>query len=408
MSTAEGGGGSALPSKFDAPSAIIANVLAHIVTVVPLALYVMAAPALMKAFDVGQASIGVMLSIGLACSSVTALAVGSNAYRLNLRTTAMLGMLVHISGNVVALLAGVWEGILLARGMSAVGDAMLLSSANAVLARSSKNTRNWAICSVATGLSTSIGTFALGQTLDEFGPDIFFGAMIVLGLLILPTLWFLPTHTLPEAERGKRKGGFVANLRAAMGSAKGLAILIGIMLLGLANNSIFGFSTIIGSQIGLSTAQFGTVQSMAYIGGTTANLIIIFVAARFGQARPLMLLGAILALSALLLGTASSYLLYAIAVVGMATAYRGTNPYVYGTAARHDPSGGVAASLVVFIGIGGTIGPMLTGFILGNSQDYTPIGFLAAALFACGAALLVWVALSQERAGRAQAASPIG
>ncbi len=398
--TANIGAGAAAVSKFDAPSAIVANVLAHIVTVVPLALYVMVAPALMSTYDVGQQSIGVMLSLGLASASITALIVGSNAYRLNLRNTAMLGILVHVSGNVVAVLSGVWEGILLARAMTAVGDAMVLSSANAVLARSSKNTRNWAICSVATGLSTSLGTYLLGLTLDQYGPNIFFVSMIVIGLLFLPTLWFLPTHTLPESERGKRKIGFFDNLKKAMGSAKGLAILFGIMLTGMANNSIFGFSTIIGSQIGLSTEQFGSVQSMAYIGGTTINLLIIFIASRFGQARPILLLGVVLAASALLLGTTSSYLFYAIAVVSMATAYRGTNPYVYGTAARHDPSGGVAASLVVFIGIGGTIGPMLTAFIIGDSQDFTPIGIVASALFAFGAALLVWVALSQERASK--------
>lgn len=389
--------------QFDAPAAIVGNLLVRIVAVVPISLYVMVAPALMKAYHVGPGSIGTMLSIGMIIASVVALIVGSNAYRLNLRYTAMLGMLVHIAGNVVAVTLGVWAGVVAARAISAIGDAMVLSCANAALSRSRNNTRYWAISGVLTGLGASFGTFALGRTLDRYGPNVFFGAMIVAGLLTFSLLWLLPPFTLPVGQRARRAGNLGARLFASLGSKGGVIVLVGVMLICMGNSAIFNFSAIIGSQAGFSTEQIGAAQSLSYFVVTALNLCIVVIAARFGHARPVLLLAAIFVASAIVMGFAPSYLAYAGSLVAMAAAYRASNPYIYGISAKQDPSGGIPASLVVVFGLGSALGPSFTALMLQVSRDYRYIGIAAAGFFITGAMMLATLAFAHERAARLEA-----
>lgn len=386
--------------QFDRPGAIIANIVAHIVAVVPISLYVMAAPSLMKTFEVGPSSFGAMISLGMIAASATALVVGSNAYRLDLRRTSMLGILFHIAGYLIAFMADVFTGIMVARVVSSIGDALLLSSANALLSRSRNNTRFWALSAVASGLGSSIGTFALGRTLDNFGPDVFFGGMIVAGLVTLPMLLLFPRYTMPEAERGKRPGNFVERLFVSLGSARGLAILTGAMLLGLGNSALFSFSAVIGTQTGLTTSQIGSVQSISYIVVTCVNAGIAVVATKFGKAKPVLVIATVFAVSAITLGSPGSFTAYAFALICMAAAFRSTNPYVYSISARQDPAGGVVASLVVFVGIGNAIGPILTPWMLGDSNDYTYVGYASAAIVATGLSILAFISFGHEREDR--------
>ena len=388
--------------QFDKLSAIIANIIAHVIAVVPISLYVMSAPTFMKAYDVGVTDIGKMMSFGMLAASVTGLIVGGNAYRLNLRNLSIIGGLFHIVGYTIALQSETFNGVIVARMISSVGDAFILSSANALLGRSSQNTRYWALSSVITGLSSSVGTFALGYSLDIYGPSVFFIGMIVAGCIAIPFMFLLPTHTLPAEERLPKPGNFFQRLFLTMGSLKGLAIMLSAMLIAISNSAIFSFSAVIGQQANLVTEQIGQVQSMSYIAVTLVNISIVFIATRFGRAKPLLILGAIFATAAIALGNASDYAIYAFGVICLSASYRATTPYLFGVSSRQDKSGGIVASIIVFVGLGFAIGPMLTAFVLDGGDDYTVIGLMSASLFVTAMLVLAYISFGHEKEDKLQ------
>lgn len=383
--------------QFDAPGAIVANIVGHVIAVAPPALYIMSAPVLMKHYSVGTAELAQMLGIGMAMASLAAFCVGLFSQRANQRAIAISGVGLHLLGSLVALLTGTWIGLIAGRALSAVGDGMALASTNAVLARNSQNVRYWAISGVATTLAISLGTLLLGMTLEDRGPPILFIMLLVTGACGLPLMAWLPKHTLePEARSALAKVSF-RGLFAPMGNKAAALVLASTLLIAVGDTAIFSFVAVIGSSRGYPLEHIGLVQSVTYFIVTATGLAVAFYATRWGRARPILLFSILFAAASLMLSGIPQFEIYAAGSVVMAVAFRGILPFVYGVAAAQDRSGSLTAILGVCVGLGSSIGPNLAVWVMGSSGNFLLAGILGAVLCLAGGAIQAGISFGQER-----------
>ncbi len=372
--------------QFDAPGAVIANVIGHVIAVAPPALYVMSAPVLMKHYLVGAAEIAQMLGIGMAMASVAAFFVGLYTHRANQRNIALAGVVLHMFGSLVALLTGTWGGMIAGRAMSAIGDGMALASTNAVLTRNSQNVRYWAISGVATSLAISLGTLFLGMTLESRGPSILFVMLLVTGACGLPLMAWLPKYTLETASRAAIGKVSVRALLKPLGNKPAILILGSTFLIAVGDTAIFSFVAVIGSARGYPLEQIGIVQSVTYFTVTATGLAVAYFAMRWGRAKPVLLFSLLFAAASMTVTGLQGFWAYAAGSLIMAVAFRGILPFVYGVAAAQDRSGGLTAILGVCVGLGSSVGPNLAVVAMGDSGNFLIAGTLGAVLCLIGGA----------------------
>lgn len=385
-------------AQFDKSGAIIANVVAHIIAAVPSTLYAIAAPVLVDTYDVTTGDIAILVSAGMAMTMLASLLVGFNVYRLDMRTACGLGMVLHIAGSLVSLFAGSWTFILVGRVLGAIGDGTILSASNAVLGRSKQNTRNWGISGVVTGLSTTAASYGLGVTLMTYGDDALFFGLLLAGLVALPLMMLIPRYTLPPEHRKPPEVRGFQRIASAFGSWIGVTLLMGGCFVAFGDSMVWFFNGIIGDQAGLTSEQIGTWVGAAYFAATFGALIAAVIGHRFGRMWPLIILGSLCAVGTVLLGMADDLFSFAFACVLMMGTFRAIIPFLYGTCARQDQSGGINAMFTVAVGLGGVIGPLFTNLLLGDGESFVLPGIVGAAILLTGALIHAFISYGHERA----------
>lgn len=337
--------------------------------------------------DPVRAGFGTTLEVlAMAASS---LGLASRVSRMELRRVALGGVAITLAGNLGSVAAAAWPACVALRVVAGVGAGIALAAGQAAGARSLAPDRLFArvVFWRATIFAILLPAFPLA--LAAWGHRGVYAATGTVTLVCLAGCARMPRAGASAAAAGMIPAGFVVSA----------AVLAATFLFATGDAALWSFSERLGLAAGVASGHMGTVLALSVAAGLCGSAS----AARLAihGPRPVHVFAACVVTAAAALAVANAHgtaaFTLAIGLYGGAVFFM--LPYLFGTAARWDTSGRLAAAAGGALLLGTAVGPSLGGVLV--ERWGTPAVGSAAAACSALTALLLYAGTRSRRVGAA-------
>lgn len=303
-------------------------------------------------FEEGQA--GLVGTLELLTTALVTFVLAPRMVSLPRRNLAIVGAIIAIVGHVLSSFVSDFSLLIACRMLAGIGAGMAMSAGQAAIAGDKDPSRTTAKMMVIFAIAASIQLTAMGyavEALEQQGAYLFQAGWIV---LVLPLLLLLPRHdTAGQSGQGKPVKPVPLFLSAA-------AVFV-VFLFTVSDASVWSFSELKASSLGLSSSDVGWVFGIAMFIGILGGAIATFVSGRFGRISPIVIglcASSVCALSITGAAVANSYV---TSQIFYGIVYTFTVPFLYGLAGEIDHHGRVLVAASSGALLGAAIGPSLSG-----------------------------------------------
>lgn len=358
--------------------------LAHVAGMIDLVALPLWVGALVQQYGLDFEHAGLTVTLFLVGAVGACLCLAPRFDRLPRRACAVGGYTLAAAGLWMVAQTRSWPALMALHLVAGVGTGCALSMAHGAMGRGSNPHRLFALA------GTALGVFALAfyaivpQIMLAVGAPGLFGVMAgLMACAALGALWF-------PVGRGQEPAGHSSMQHAAPMPRQAWLLVGGTALLALNQSLVFSFLERIGITRGFSTEYVNGV--LASIG--LVNLIPAALAGILQRSLPpvpvAIAAAVVQAGLALTISSSTTFLPYAVAASMYAFVLIFAHTFVFGLAARIDPSGRTAALTPAMLMVGSAIGPALAGTVA-QRLGFTGIGLaacvVAAACVVCFAML---------------------
>ena len=330
-------------------------------------------------FNLNARQQGSIASAELSGVCAASLCVFVSIHRVNKRKLAVLGLILAICGNLSAIIAWSYSGILLTRLMAGFGGGALLSLAVASLATMPHPDRNFGLLISAEYILAAAGFFILPSFLAAYGIDGLFGVLAGILVCCTPLLIWVPGTRTDSGEAPEMiPRGVAVNKPAVVGIAA-----LGVYSIGFAG--VWVYLERIGRAAGLMPQSVAYVLSLALVMSIAGALTTAALGARINRLIPLTV-AVIAQVSALSLFVEQfDFLTFVLSVCLLCYFWNITFPYLFAIVAVLDESGRYTIAGNIAALVGTAVGPISVGWLL-FGQDYSVVNY-----FGIGAMLVCWL-----------------
>ncbi|WP_339863368.1 MFS transporter [Paremcibacter congregatus] len=338
--------------------------------------------ALADHLNLDPATAGYMGSLQLLMAAFAAIFIARQSTKLSVRQIALYGCLLVLIANLASALLSNTLLLFLARGMSGIGEGLLLANLNMAISRTKTPDRFFALS------QTTIALFGIGLFLAAPGLMSDFGSTGIFGIVVITSLIALPASLLfanqKEEDLSTQTPQEVPERRWLRFPAVPL-LALGILFIGCQGG--WAYLERMGVAKGYQVNEIGDFIMIglliSILGPFAANQ-----ATRYFGRRAAIIIGLSLSGIAVLFASQNispDYYRLAAAVFPFATLFIVTS--YLGYLAHLDSSGAMAASAPAFINLGGALGPAAMGLMLTNG-GYPVIGGAVILTYICALVLL--------------------
>lgn len=302
-------------------------------------------------------------------------------HRLNWRRTTILGVLLLIATNVLAIGTAAFVPFLVVRFFAGIGAGIATAIVYAALAEGD-GARFMAFLSAAMLMSASATVPYFSELADRYGVRGLFGMFAGLGVLAL-----LLTPLMPRGSARMPKASPHAQPIADKVTLQGWLAVLSVFVHWCGVGAVFGFISSMGTAWGGTEAAVELSVSKMLLAGMVGVILVAIVGSRFGSFRSLMVgyVGLLAALTLLLVLKPLASFLVVCALFGFI--YNLMIPYQFEVVTKIDESSG-AAMLVSAGMLGGVaIGPAIAGYLV--TPDYTWVNGFSIASCALASVLML-------------------
>jgi len=326
--------------------------------------------ALVEGYGLSEGQVGYHSATGMAGGIVAAILVSVLINRANRRTLLLAGLIIGIVSNALSALTSDFNQLLALAFASGIGGGMIYSLGIALLAGTEHTGKNFSILLFAQGVFGGIELFFLPQIAEVFSTAGVFMALAMAFVLMLPLVGFIGKHSQLKEEALEQDNPLPSNKLAPW-----LALL-----------SVFFFYIAVGSfwtyveRLGVSAKlNSDTITSALTIGNLLALIgcmAAYWLSERVGQAKPLLVGLACLAITFSVLGQNINEAIYLISMFTFFLLWNFIDIFQLGTLSQIGHSGRHVALVPAFQSIGTAIGPALSGALLANGWSLSGIMML--------------------------------
>lgn len=359
--------------RFADVAACAGNACAYaIVNTTPLVL-----GALMQGLGLDEAAAGLLMTAALLTMGLVALCCAPFLTGTRKRRVALAAAVVIVCGEASAALCASGAWMLLWMLMIGAGAGALLAAVNAIIAASSAPDRLFGHALMSAYAVAALLVFGLAPAIDVAGHHGAFATLAAFSLVSLPLLRGLPREsaTVPTSCTAQ-----------ASSTRAGLALLLGIVVIGIPMMGFYAFIDGIGTRLQIAPSDIARIFAAQQIASVAGALLAAHMGARFGL-RSGIVVGTVVhtaAIACAVLGDSTKA--YAFGVVAEGFSFLFLLPVLFTLAALLDLSGrwAAAANGALFIATG--VAPALVGgLITRHGYDSvawlmllaTPLGLLA-------------------------------
>jgi predicted MFS family arabinose efflux permease len=305
---------------------------------------------------VGVDQAGLIGSAELLIVALGAFAVSAKVRVLPRRKVALLGGSIAVAGHSLSLLTNSIEALVICRALAGVGAGMALAIGNACLAASHDPSKSYGqvmmlLATVTAGVIVSLGYIT--EIWSYYG--VFGTQAIVVALMLIP-MSFLPERDETKPEDDVTHGK-VPMLPAVL-------IVIGIVMWHFCDNSIWGFSERIATNIGMQPDVIGWLLGGGLFVGVIGGFIASSIGTRYGRIWPVCV-GIVVAVTCISIITSTGVIsIYTASILTYIVCFMFISSYIYGLAGELDHHGRVMAAASGAGNLGVALAPYLSGKLI--------------------------------------------
>lgn len=352
--------------------------------------------AILTRFEVSAAQAGSVATAQGLCMALAALTGTRLITRFTARRLVGAGLVLVGTGHALSLVAPGIAVLAACQALGGLGSGLVICVVMATAARAPKPEMTYGLINASVGLSLSLLALTVPRLLIAGGFPAAYGFYAVLAAAALLCLPAVPDTCAPDS----RASGAPAAETGPRASPAGWIALIGMGILYGTISSMGAFIERIGvaGQVPLPTIglAFFVGGLLTIVGPIGAGLV----GARFGSTRPLVVVGALMGLTAfglVLSGSVPGYLLCIPLWIVLPAVL---TPSFLGGLAVIDRSGKLAGAQPAFATLGGSLGPMSAGAVV-DASGYSGLGLYVLAILAVALSLMA-IATTRADALRAR------
>lgn len=351
--------------------------------------------AIMTEFGASGAKAG-FVATAQGLSMATAALIGTRLIsRYSARKLIATGLVLVAIGHALTVLAADVLVMAAFQAIGGLGTGLVICVVMATAARTRYPEMTYGWINGSVGAYLSIMALTVPKLLIYGGFTAIYGfyaVLAIVGLFWLPAIPNVRAPNAPEAtpdvDIGKLKTGVLAN-------KGGWIALCGMGIFYFSVSGMGGFIERIGvnANIPLETIGFAF-----FIGGLLTIVCPIaagVVGARFGSTRPLILVGSLMCITALLLSTGGSSAGFLASVPMWIVLPAVLTPSFLGGLAVIDPTGKLAGAQPAFATLGGSMGPMIAGGVA-DAGGYDTLGIFIVCVLTIGLMLMAIATLRAD------------
>jgi MFS family permease len=316
-------------------------------------------------FGFSSALLGGLASFQLLCSMLAALWVSSKNSAKSLKPLFLWGTVVVLLANGLSASGGEMKVLLLARGMSGIGEGVLLASLNLWIGRFDNPDRGFALSQTSVGLFGIVLFLTLPSLMAATGIWVLFVSVSCLALSTIPIIAVFINEPLSHQAAVQSKS---ASWRAST------APLLGLALIFVGCQGAWSYFERMGASQGLALATIGQLLVLGQFLSLAGPLCAEKFGIRFGRLQAIYTGLAVSALAVVCASQSGPVWMFAIgaAIFQFGTLFIVTS--FYGYLAAVDESGSAVGAAPAFINAGSAMGPLLMGLSLGATQSMAVTG----------------------------------
>lgn len=318
---------------------------------------------------------GYVASAEMVGSGLAALMVSLVIVRLNRRIASAFALILFVGTNLVAASSESSMALLVVRFFTGISSGIVMAIISAILGSTSSPERNFSfffmsnlIFGVIAFLTLPVLIFA---TWGLSGAYYLFAALGA-GVLVV---FALSIPSGQGAEGGAPEGAGPLSLTSAS-----IAGLVGMLFLYVAVGALWPFVEQLGASRALDQKQIGFVLSATQVSGICGSLAAVWLATRFGRAKPIAFGAAVALLAMALLLFDDGKATYAAAAPLFYFSYLFMLAYMSGVLSALDGAGRIIAIGVTMQTAGLAIGPASAGEFISRSGYTALLWFTSACL----------------------------
>lgn len=326
-----------------------------------------------------------LVSIEVAASIVTLLAIASRMSRVSRRRVCRIGAVIGgVSYLAGAALTGFWV-LAACRVVSGFGIGLIGAAVNASVARAPSPERLYATGVTMYGALETVKLFVLPQLYGTYGYWTLFASISALFVVTAVVSSGLndtvveEAPAVPNAMTGTL--GWILAPRVA-------AMLLGYFLMWIAFSMIWAFAERKATTLGMSAGAIGSTLAGSNIVGLLGSVLANQLGTRLGRSTPVISGGGVLAVSFYLIGGSGYAVIFASSIIVYGIAYFFILPYVLGLAVELDRQGRVPVINSMMPWVAHLISPLLGAAVLAHGT-FTIMGAASAITMLIATAFVV-------------------
>ncbi len=323
-----------------------------------------------------------LIASELAMLSATTALVSWRLPTLSIRTVSALASLAIAGGQLASMEAHGFLQLLTARICTGLGEGVLLAVAYALIAAGSRAPKDFSMLTFLVTLSAGVALLTVPilipyiGTRGAFVPQLAGAAIAILGVSRIP----------------RRAQAIPRRADLNWGGNRAFHLLLAILLISLASNTLWEFAAQFSTQVGLPPAHFALVAVVSTFVALGAGPMVYWARLRAGGYLPAVGAIAIQIVAALIYSNAKTRLPFIAAILVLNFMIVFIMPFLRTNLAELDRSGRAAGLSATADNLGTVIGPGAAGLILSVGAGHFGVGLLATLAF-----LLAWLAASLAR-----------
>lgn len=285
------------------------------------------------------------------------------------RKMALLGILLIVGGNILAIFANEFELLLITRIIAGFGQGILMSITLAGLNDSDNPDGYVGFYITGSTLMAAIGFLVFDDFFSYGGLDVLWSLLAGITIIgLIPAFYWLPSSSTP-VERTSIKSDIKLNYVPA------ILILAGLFFNFFGNAGVWAFAERLGNNIGLSMNFIGKSLSISLFVSLLGSMLPFWLKLKWGRLLPITLgiIVNIFTIALLFIGQTSNT--YFIAVLLYFFSLNFLTPYVIGAIGSYDTNGKIIVLVAPTYSIANALGPVVVGFLIINN-NFMPVAYL--------------------------------
>ncbi|WP_414902242.1 MFS transporter [Sphingomonas flavalba] len=315
--------------------------------------------ALITGLNLNEQQAGLLCSAELITVALVSFAVAPLMGAWPRRTVAIIGAAIAILAHGFSATLVDLPSIVAARMVAGFGAGLMLAAGNASIANSPNPDRLSSLLLISVGLAQLVSLSLLPLIIPKWQHSGIFAYQAMLIALLVPLVMLLPQR---RADSTDPAGTRPVPAKLPIGPT--LAIVTAIALFSARETALWAFTEQIGLRSGLTKAQIGVILGATGVLALSGAGAAAIIGTRFSRMKPLMIGLVFNAVLAFWISQTSNATVFAIVEVVYHAFLFFTAPYLFGLAAELDPSGRIVASAGGALLFGGSLGPVIGGYLI--------------------------------------------